>query len=274
MSFTVTHPAVCARTKGLGDTDMNIAITDDDNAVIERLSLAIKEYGQLNDLDIELDIFKSAKDILKDYHPYAYTAIFMDIYTDGKDNMTGIDAAREILGLDRGAIIIFLTSSGEHMPDVFALHAYDYIQKPASKERIFKVMDDVMMQTTRLLNEKSLNFISNRENKSLAYPDIVMIRTAGRNLEITDVKGNKYETRMGFSKVKDILKDDPRFLTLIRGVIVNMDFVANIEGGFCTLEDETKIPVNVKGAKKLDTIWQNYKLESMRKERAERRGHK
>lgn len=248
---------------------MNIAIVDDDQKEIDTLSGILKEYAALGKTALTINVFHSAQEILAAYRPYAYTAIFMDIYMDGK---TGIEAAQEILSLDRRAIIIFLTSSDEHMPQAFSMHAYDYIGKPAKKERLFKVMDDVLLRKSELESSPTLTINCDRNTVSLPYRDIVYVRTADHNyLEIMDEAKNTYITRLTFSKVADTLAKDRRFLLIIRGIIVNMEYIHKLSGDICYLKNGVQLPINIRNAKELENIYQNFKFDSMRNESARRR---
>lgn len=248
---------------------MNIAIVDDDQKEIDTLSDTLKEYAALGKTALTINVFHSAQEILAAYRPYAYTAIFMDIYMDGK---TGIEAAQEILSLDRRAIIIFLTSSDEHMPQAFSMHAYDYIGKPAKKGRLFKVMDDVLLRKSELESSPTLTINCDRNTVSLPYRDIVYVRTADHNyLEIMDEAKNTYITRLTFSKVADTLAKDRRFLLIIRGIIVNMEYIHKLSGDICYLKNGVQLPINIRNAKELENIYQNFKFDSMRNESARRR---
>ena len=248
---------------------MNIAIVDDDQAEIEALSDTIKEYAAQGKLELTINSFHSAEEILEIYHPYAFTAIFMDIYMDGK---TGIEAAEEILSVDRHAIIIFLTSSDEHMPEAFSMHAYDYIGKPAKKERLFKVMDDVLLKHTEYDNSPKLTFTYDKNTVSLAYQDIVLVRTADRNyLEIIDESGNTYLTRLTFAEVTEILTKDRRFLLILRGILVNMEYILRFDNAICYMTTGMQLPINVKKARDLENTYQNYRFDSMRNERTRKR---
>ncbi len=42
------------------------------------------------------------------------------------------------------------------------------------------------------------------------------------------------KTRMTFSSIKDKLKEDYHFLQLLRGVLVNMDYIVDFEEGLAT----------------------------------------
>ena len=242
---------------------MNLAIVDDEEREIGRLVDVIRSYIEESGVELSIDTFHSAEEILAVFHPYAYTAIFMDIYMEGRD---GVDAAGEILDIDPSAKIIFLTSSDERMPDAFSIHAYDYIAKPAQKERIFRVMDDVMMRETKLSEVSRFHFISNRAEVSLPYPDIMLVRTNGRKQEIVDRNETIYETSTLFTDISRELMQDNRFLLLLRGILVNMDYVARIRDEICELKNGQTLQVNVKRSAEIAETWQNYKLESIRAE--------
>lgn len=251
---------------------MNFAIVDDDERSIDSISSTIKEYSLIAGLDIGITAFHSAEEFLEGYRPFSYTAVFMDIYMTG---MTGIEAARTILQSDRHAVIIFLTSSDEHMGNAFAMHAYDYIEKPANRERIFQVMDDVMLRKTEFDNAPRLFFTSEKKDISIPYQDIMFIRTAERNyLEIAGYTEGIYKTRLPFSRIEKELSPDSRFITVIRGVIVNMDFIKQVEKDVCILDDDTRLPLSTRMAEILPDLWQNQRLDSLRNERGRRRRRK
>lgn len=75
---------------------------------------------------------------MKNYRPCQYAAVFLDIYMNG---ITGIETAEVIRKTDANLLLIFITSSPEHMADAFRIHAYEYVTKPFEKSRIFRLMD-------------------------------------------------------------------------------------------------------------------------------------
>ena len=247
---------------------MNIAIVDDEQAEIDSFLSVIKEYSLIAEAEITVSTFHSAEEFIEDYRPLAYTAVFMDIFMSG---MTGVEAAKRILEDDRHAIIIFLTSSDGFMGDAFSIHAYDYIEKPAEKTRIFKVMDDVLMKKTEYDATPRLTFTSGRQDYSVLYPDIMSIATVERNyIEITQTTDKSYKVRHPFSGKQHELSADKRFFTITRGVIVNMDYVKGIEDNVCVLENDSRFPIASNNTKNFKNTWHNYQLDSLRNERKRR----
>lgn len=240
---------------------MNIAIVEDTQVGIEILRNLLFEYASKNAVSMDVDTFTSAEDFLKDYRAYQYTIIFMDIFMDGID---GVQASEKVREVDSGSLIVFLTASASHMPQAFNVHAYDYIQKPVDPEHLFRVLDEIRSLQGKRSNIPQLSFIAGRKEYSLNIPDVVSITVNGNYLDITDRNGQIYHPRMTFTAVCDQLAKEPRFLMLLRGVLVNMDYVTEFSDNFCRLEDGTTLPVNIKNSRKIEQIWSNYCLSQKR----------
>ncbi|MBR4341766.1 MAG: response regulator transcription factor [Lachnospiraceae bacterium] len=248
---------------------MNIAVVDDVKTDRDELVTLIKRYASLNQIRISISEFDSAEDFLESFRSYSFGFVFMDIYMK---EMNGAEAAKIIREKDPDVIIIFLTTSDEHMPDAFKVHAFDYIGKPAEKNRIFKLLDECTHSESARFDEPVLSFNANRTQLALPYSSIKIVKTANANyLDIVDRKNISYQTRMTFSAVADELSNDNRFLQIIRGVLVNMDYIIDIFDGKCLLEGDESVPVNVKKSKELSDIWLNYKFAKKRSLQKKRR---
>ena len=241
---------------------LNIAIVDDIQAELDNLNNVLNDYAAINQLELTIHFFHSAEEFLASYQPFGFTAIFMDIFMEG---LTGMDAVEQIRAVDSDTLIIFLTTSEEHMPDAFRYHAYDYIRKPADKERLFAVMDDILKCRTAVSNSPKLILTSGRRDYSIPYSDIVFVRAEANYLGIMDKTGNIYKTRMTFSSIKEKFGGDNRFLQLLRGILVNMEYIENFDKGTCHLSGDISFPVNVRNAKKIEQIWRNYVFSRIRK---------
>ncbi len=247
---------------------MNIAIVDDMRNEAAQLENVLKEYAAINKLSLKVTCFPSGEDFLKDYQPYAYTVIFLDIYMGG---MNGMETAEKLRELDGNAFIVFLTTSTEHIWSAFSVHAYDYIAKPASSEKLFKVMDDLLKKQTDL-NTKTLDFSVNKTEYHIPYQDIVSICTAETNyLNITDIHGQCFHPRHTFSNVCDELSPDSRFLLINRGVLVNMDYIIHFDNGDCYLRGDLRYRIFTKKQSETEQKWQNYTFSKIRSEQRNRR---
>ena len=246
---------------------MNIAIVDDVQMETKAFIHSAKEYGALNRIEIDVTCFGSAEEFLADYSPLKYTLIIMDIYMDG---ISGLEAAEKVKERDRDALIVFLSSSEEHYPDALKLHAYDFLNKPTTKDRIFRMFDDITSKITEPCS--NLKFTCGKETIRLPYTSIASVTSSGHYSEITDEDKNVYKTRISYTEVCKELSEDKRFLEINRGTAVNLDMIVNIDnGGICCLKNGISLPVNVKNCKTIRQMWQNYMFDVLRKETVRRK---
>ena len=240
---------------------MIFALIDDTSTDREKLHSILTEYAAHHSGEMILHCFSSGEDFLKNYRPCQYAAVFLDIYMEG---MTGLDTAKIIRKTDANLPLIFTTSSSEHMADAFRFHAYEYVTKPFDRSRIFQLMDDLMMRTTK--EENLLSFVANRETHNIPYSDILFVRSSDHYAEIMTKRGHNYITRMNFSSISAQLSTDTLFLLIIRGVLVNMDSVVRFADHSCYLENGIQLPVNVRNCKQIEQVWKNYIFQKIRSE--------
>ena len=245
---------------------MNIAIVDDRKEDREKLGGILLKYANAGNEKLNIQYFESAEALLDNYQPFLYTILFLDIYMDG---MSGMRAAEIIRKTDSDIILVFLTTSAEHHVAALHNHAFDYIEKPAEQVQVFRIMDDILKRKTDLT--QSLSFSVNRTEYHLAFCDIVAVSASAHNVEIYDKYGNTYAPRLTFSSVCDEIFQDKRFLLIMRGVIVNMDFIQSFRSGVCHLAGGMQFPCNLRKEKQFVSTWQNYIFQKLRKEATQRR---
>lgn len=238
---------------------MNIAIVDDEIKDIEQISGILAEYASLNLSGVRIDRYNNPERFLSNYTAYRYTVIFLDIYMQ---KMTGMDVAAKIRQVDREATIVFLTTSQDHMPEAFSLHAFDYLLKPANRDRIFRMMDDITHRATS--DEKCFTFIEKKTEYSLRFNEIMVVRSNSHYLQVIAKDMKEYKTRMNFGDAESFLSEDGRFLTINRGMMVNMDFITDFSNGVCMINKTIYLPYNVKKHKELEQIYRNYIFSKLR----------
>lgn len=236
---------------------MNIAIVDDMDPELLRLGAVLEEWAQENHIKLTIKSFNSAESLLESFRPLQYTLIFMDIYMD---SMTGMDAAKIIRQSDTDTLIVFLTTSRDHVFESFDVGAFYYILKSDDekeyRDRLFKVMDKATGQY--MAASGVLSFTSNRMDYHLPYGRIVYVQSSDHYVQITDSNRTCYRPRMRFSEVCDTLCNDRRFLQINRGILVNMDYITEFIDNTCVLDDEFRLPVSVRDYRNLDNIRRNY----------------
>lgn len=238
---------------------MFIAVVDDQKEARESLREQIREYAAIHGQALSVRAFPSAESFLADFRPNLYLAIFLDIYMEGK---TGIEAGMELRRTDNQVALVFLTTSPDHMPDAFRCHAYDYLLKPTDRDRVFGVLDGILRLRTEVCDRLPIR--ADGRDYRLPLPDILSVEAQGHYTKIRTRDGAVYLPLMSFSSVKESLAHDSRFITLVRGVMVNLDYVVGFQDGLCRLSDRSTLPVNIRSQTLVETLWETYKFNRVR----------
>jgi DNA-binding LytR/AlgR family response regulator len=237
---------------------MNIAIVDDCEKDRSLLAQMIRQYGIMNQLDLSMEHFPSGEALLLNYQPFRYTVIFLDIFMEG---MSGIETAEKIRSTDEDTPLVFLTASNEHHPEAFSVFATAYLTKPVTEERLFRTLNHIMRLSTE--PSERFSFTAERREYSLPYAEIVSIESDGNYLIITDRSGKTYRTRMTFSRLLQQVQD-PRFLVLMKGILVNMEYIELMRDSVCVMRNGRYFPLLMRKAKELKQQWLNYRFASIR----------
>lgn len=238
---------------------MSVAIVDDEEQFRNQLEASIDDYLERRKIQADVECFSDAESFLRTFRPLKYSIVFMDIYMSG---MSGVEAAKQMRREDESCILIFCTTSMDHMPDAFACHAFDYVVKPAIQSRVDKVLDDAIKTLPQL--QKYLSFDSDGQNVSMFYSDLICVTTSGHYLSLTERDGETYSTRKTLPELQDDLQNDERFLVINRGILVNMDHVTFMSGTKCQLDNGMSFPLKVRSSTELIQKWHDYCFREIR----------
>mgnify|MGYP004577716819 FL=1 len=238
---------------------MRIAIVDDMAEESEKMETALKSLGKGLALELEIMCFSSGEAFLAAFESGSFDIVFMDIYMNG---ISGTETAARMREKDCRCILIFLTTSMEHMPEAFSCHAFEYIQKPFDIERLRKVFGDVLLVIPP--KTRYIEFVSNRQTIRLMYDDFVSAVADDHYVSITDSSGRRYSTRMKFSDFTRSLAEDERFLLINKGVLVNMDNITAFEEYGCRMKNGELFPVKVRDRVNIEEKWLQYSFSAIR----------
>ena len=237
---------------------MRIAIVDDSERDRNELTDILKDVCVNLKCTVKNDAFPSGDELLARFMPNLYTAVFLDIWMNGKD---GIETAQAIRRKDPDVKIIFVTDSGEHMPEAFDVHAFQHLRKSPDqaylREKITQIMQDILCRMPDQ-SDDFFRFTADKRDWSLSFDHILCLESSGHYTIITDESGRKYRIRMTFHEAEDSLHHDPRFLCINRGIIINMDHIVRFDKATCSLPHGITFPVKVRRQKDIDELRQNY----------------
>lgn len=141
---------------------------------------------------------------------------------------------------------MFLTSSPEHRADAFRVHAFDYLEKPVTGEMIARLFDELAITQEEETDTQAFSISIDRKQIPILYSDIRYITSDSNYLQIQG--RNVFRCRMPFREAASILTQDERFLTINRGILINLDYVQHMENTSCTMCDSTTFSIHRKNA--------------------------
>ena len=152
-------------------------------------------------------------------------------------DMDGIETAKKLRELTEKTFLIFMTASEGHYPDAFSLHAFDYVTKPFTLERIDNLISEIVDHTP--IDAIFIKITVGSVDERIYLKNIVSVTTDGHYLEIHKDDGESSRVRLTSGEFLSMTGADKRFIMINRGIIINMDFIDRIDGGDVYLDDRT-----------------------------------
>lgn len=245
---------------------MKIALVDDEKKCLEEMEQICGSFGKTAGYPVETTAFGSGNTFLDAFKAGGFDLVFMDVYMEDID---GVTAASEMRKQDTGCLLVFLTSGTEFMPDAFSCHAFEYVTKPFSKERIFGVLSDAVKVLPQ--EQKYIEFAAGRKSVHVFPAEIVSAVTDAHYLDITFADGEKLRCRMTMPEFLD-KTDDARFIPVNKGIAVNAEYILEFERGCCIMENGVKFPVRVRDSAKIEQMAKDYHFKKIRQRQSHSAG--
>lgn len=238
---------------------MKIALVDDEQECLNEMARLCIDFGLQHHCQIETVSFTNGEDFLNAFEGGGFTVVFMDIYMDGMD---GVAAALQMRNQDSGCILVFLTSAVEFMPDAFSCHAFEYIIKPFSPQRIQDVLTDILKVLPP--SEKYIKVVCDRKTIPIFLDKIISVTTDAHYLDIMLSEEEQVRCRMTMREFMELTEGDARFILVNKGIVVNADYILEFEDNCCVLENGTRFPTRVRDRLKIEQTARDYHFEKIR----------
>lgn len=232
---------------------MKLAIVDDNKIEQEIISTTLHTYETERNTSLSISTYDDGDSFLKHYTPGNFDLVFMDIYLK---EQTGIDIVRKLRQIDSKVLIVFLTTSAEHIFQAAPFHFFDYILKPFEYQQIFHVLDEASHMLPE--SEPELSFEYRSFDVRFPLSKIQYIYSNNHEVIIHTSNGNQ-SFRLPFYSVTEHL-DDPRFLQCNRGIMLNMDYIKAMESDYFEMTDSKCFPIKTKGRKQIREQYIKYQF--------------
>lgn len=232
---------------------MNLAIVDDNQIQQEIILSTLRTYENEKNTSLEISSYNDGDSFLNAYIPGDFDLIFMDIYLKDQN---GIDIVRKIRQIDSKVLIVFLTTSAEHIFEAAPFHFFDYILKPFEYTQIFHVLDEAL----QLLPESEPELSFEYRSFDVHFPLSKIQYIYSNNHEVIIHTSNGTQAfRLPFYSVTDHLNDS-RFLQCNRGIVLNMDYIKTMESDYFEMTDSKCFPIKTKGRKQIREQYIKYQF--------------
>ncbi len=218
------------------------------------LSAWLRNHESMSDTGCEA--FSSGMELLQNGGMSGrFSAVFLDICMDG---LSGIETAYRLRAAQPDCLIVFITSEKSYALDAFPLHPFDYLVKPYSKERLSFLMADITRVLPRSVEEAEFRVAYGTIR--LPVSGIVSAVSSGHGMNILLSDGKAVTVLTSFSEMQTKLSAWPCFLTVNRGIIVNMDHALRINNGSIMMTGQVSYPLRVRNQNELIRQFTQYQI--------------
>ena len=218
---------------------MRVAVIDDESIFRMQLKMMIGKLAEKKELTFDVEEFENGHSFVEALEERRFDIVFMDIYMP---DMDGIATAKKLREMTERTFLIFMTASEGHYPDAFSLHAFDYVTKPFTLDRIEQLLDEIIQHTP--MDESFIKLPLGNIERKIYLKDIVSVTTDGHYLDITESAGEDARIRLTSGEFIEMTCNDKRFIMVNRGIIINMDYVDRIEGSDVYMDDKSVYPIS------------------------------
>ena len=236
---------------------MRIAVIDDESIFRMQLKMMVEKVAAEKEIHMEVEEFGSGPEFIDSLSDRRYDIVFMDIFMP---DMDGIATAKKLRDLTERTFLIFMTASEGHYPDAFSLHAFDYVTKPFTLERIKQVLDEIIEHTP--MDESFIKITVGALEEKIYLKDIVSVTTDGHYLEINKNDGVVNRVRLTSGEFLKMAGEDKRFIMVNRGIIINMDYIDYVDGGDIYMDDKSIFPISARKVSEISQQIKDYQFSS------------
>lgn len=211
---------------------MKIAICEDvmaDQLVLRRALDAVKENLQI---EMKYEFFENGEQLLSRIESgISYDLAILDIYLTGED---GLKIAQKLRGISQ-IPVAFSTSSREFALDAYDVDPIHYLLKPITAEKLMELIKRLFKRMGKPV--KSLTLISARSTYEFPLIHIREIVSQNKGIHIR-MKRDEQSAWLAFPfRETAWLQDEPGFVLINRGHLINLDEIYSIDYDTCRMKD-------------------------------------
>ncbi|MBU5359643.1 LytTR family DNA-binding domain-containing protein [Enterococcus raffinosus] len=233
---------------------MNIAVCDDNPKIVGQIEKLLFAFFENDPNQFNYEAFLSGESLLDHLKKEAdvFQIYLLDVEMEVLD---GFEVARFIREKDQEAIIIFITSHVEWMPEAFEVNAFHYLIKPIDELKVKQVLTKAMEQLS--LRKMILQFTIQKKVHTVYLGNVEYFESMKRKIILHLKNGDEHEY---YGTMKEVIdKVSPQLFTQIHhSFVINMDYVQTKSGETIVMQSGREIAITKKFHKSFQSAYRNY----------------
>ncbi|MGB8452053.1 MAG: LytTR family DNA-binding domain-containing protein [Anaerocolumna sp.] len=216
----------------------NIAICDDQKYELDIIVSILDEWGNRTKNYIHKEVFLDGMTLINHcvITENQIDIVLLDIQMD---QMNGIEVANKIREINENVIIIFVTNYLDSVFEGYKVRAFRYIMKDKMNNELLLAIEDALKELED--DQKYFKYMAKGKAMKIFYSNILYFESKARVIDIHTV--NNIEIFYGkINAIEKILKEN--FLRCHQSYIVNLKYIAGVEGNYLLLTTGEKIPIS------------------------------
>ena len=228
-----------------------IAVVDDDSVTATEIENVCLNYFNREKVSVDIVTFNNA--VKFNETQIIFDLVMLDVEMP---NVSGIQLAKKIRKLNIKTYICFITSFPQYMFDAYKVHAFDYIMKPASTNKIEKMLSEFLLYNSTNETDESILCTFNTtigaveiEINNIIYFEYLHKSAIykNRSTKLVLVDNKEFIVK---EKINSIMMKLPMdyFFIPHQSFIVNFSHISQIVQHEIILDNEAVIPLSQKKA--------------------------
>lgn len=235
---------------------MNIAICDDNPKIIGQIETLLLSFFEHDLNQFNYEAFLSGESLVDHLtkEESSFQIYLLDVEMKSLD---GFEVARFIRERDQQAIIIFITSHVEWMPEAFEVNAFHYLIKPIDELKVKQVLTKAMEQLS--LRKMILQFTIQKKVYTVYLGEVEYFESMKRKMIIHLKNGEEYEYYGTMREVIDKVSTQ-LFTQVHHSFVINLDYVQMKSGETIVLQSGREIAIMKKFHQSFQSAYRKYVL--------------
>ena len=197
---------------------MRIAVCDDIPVYVDQLKNYIGRWSAERGVQVQLTTFQNGEEVLFDLEAAGdFSAVFMDIHLFGMDSL---EAAAKLRQQSPQVSIIFVSEYRVYFDDMNRAYPFQYIEKPVSKQAVFKTLDKVLEE--QRYSYETFSFRYNRVTYNITLREVLYFVSDKRMIQVLMEDGREF---VFYEKMDELDKKlsvyNHKFLRIHQSYLVN-----------------------------------------------------